>query len=80
MYLLFSAVVSCQDSCNASGDHQTAFEEYGKMRHLEEALEVLKLHNGDDGDDDCGGGATDGDDNDSSWWLFLSAGPTGNSR
>ena len=38
---LFSgAVVSCQDSCNASTDHQTAFEEYGKMRHLEAALEV----------------------------------------
>ncbi len=32
------------------------------MRHLEEALEVLKLHDGDDCDDDCGGGATDGDE------------------
>jgi hypothetical protein len=30
-----------QDSCNASGDHQTAFAEYGKMRHRARALDLV---------------------------------------
>ena len=35
-----------QDSCNASGDHQTAFAEYGKMRHRALALDLVVLHFG----------------------------------